>query len=152
MPRGRKPKPTALKLLDGTRKDRVNASEPAAPAGLPEPPAHLDAAALAEWHRFAPILSGMGVLSPADGPALAVYCVAFSRWVEACNDLAENGYTIRSQRGWKTNPAVAVAAQCEATITRVLAEFGCTPSARSRVKAAEAQRDELGDFLNKKSV
>ena len=40
--RGRKPKPTALKLLDGTRADRINHDEPAMPPASIEPPDWLD--------------------------------------------------------------------------------------------------------------
>jgi len=36
--RERKPKPTALKFLDGTRADRVNRNEPTMPPGSMRPP------------------------------------------------------------------------------------------------------------------
>ena len=52
--RGPKPQPTALKLLRGTRADRVNDAEPCPPPGEPAPPAYLDAEGLAEWGRRAP--------------------------------------------------------------------------------------------------
>ena len=79
MARGRKPKPTTLKILDGARPDRLNLDEPAAPPGRPEPPDHLDGNALAEWERVCSILGRMGLLSAADGPALEVHCTAYSR-------------------------------------------------------------------------
>src|SRR5271166_1302113 len=52
--RGRKPKPTALKLLDGTRADRINHDEPATPPASIEPPDWLDETARAHWGDLAP--------------------------------------------------------------------------------------------------
>src|SRR5687768_3708732 len=82
--RGRKPKPTLLKILDGNPGKRpINESEPNAPDGVPDCPDWLDDEAKAEWARVIPELREMGLLSRADRPALAAYCTAWSRWVQA---------------------------------------------------------------------
>ena len=41
--RGRKPTPTRLKILKGSRADRINEREPALPPARPDAPEHLDA-------------------------------------------------------------------------------------------------------------
>ena len=65
--RGRKPKPTTLKLLAGNPGHRpLNGQEALAPSELPDCPEHLDAEAQNEWQRITGILSGMGLLSCAD--------------------------------------------------------------------------------------
>lgn len=178
---GRKPAPTPLKILRGTRSDRVAKAEPRAPSGRPKPPAHLDKVARAEWRRLVPILERMGVLTQAEGGALAVYCVAYSRWVTACRAIEaeseaaaeslgrffgdDEGRPAKDPRivaatgllestglgGTKVSPLVHICQQAEAEMLRTLAEFGCTPSSRSRVKAqGEEQADALGEFLKRK--
>lgn len=150
--KGRKPKPTNLKILGGTRPERINADEVKPPPGHPDPPACLDDVALAEWGRMIPILDGMGLLSQAEGPALALYCQAFSRWSAAEASVKQFGLLVRSgDEGVKPNPAVAISRDASAAMARMLAEFGLTPSSRSRVKAVDssASKDALEDFLKR---
>src|ERR1039458_3931220 len=92
----RKPKPTLLKVLAGSRPCRVNSAEPKPPAGRPDPPAHLAGEALAEWGRMVEVLDGLGVLTRADGAALAIYCVAHARWIEARKVIEDSGLFVDS--------------------------------------------------------
>jgi P27 family predicted phage terminase small subunit len=166
--RGRKPKPTALKLLGGAQPCRVNAEEPAPPATLPEPPGHLSEVALAEWRRIVPQLDAMGVITAVDGAALSIYCMTFARWLDALAAVAEFGLfidtrivrtagpdgavleTVNDKGCVKSNPAVAVAAGCEAAMARLLGEFGLTPASRSKVKATgRPVENKLAKFLLK---
>jgi phage terminase small subunit len=48
---GRRPEPTALKLLEGVLSSRINHAEPAIPVEAPECPKHLDALAKKEFAR-----------------------------------------------------------------------------------------------------
>lgn len=134
--RGPKPKPTHLKKLAGVRADRINHAEPKTPPGLPEAPAHLEKLALEEWHRIVPLLQDMGVLTRIDGAALAIYCDCHARWLRARAELIKHGMLMRTKAGYKTNPAVSVITASLRTMTRLLAEFGCTPSSRSTIKAS----------------
>ena len=147
--RGRKPKPTALKLLEGTRADRVNDREPAMPTGLPERPDYLAGPARAEWDRMIELLRSSGVLSRADGAALALYCQTYGRWREAEDNLALHGCVVEAVAGGaKTSPYVGIAHQCLALMHRLLVEFGLTPSSRSRIKSTvEKPKDALEEFL-----
>ncbi|WP_417208440.1 phage terminase small subunit P27 family [Antarctobacter sp.] len=82
--RGRKPKPSGLKLVTGTdRSDRQNPSEPKPQPACPEPPDHLKGEARAEWDRVCGQLCALGILSQIDRAALAAYCQAYGRWVQA---------------------------------------------------------------------
>src|SRR5262245_35527103 len=82
--RGRPPLPTHLKVVRGTlRNSRVNPNEPEATPCLPSPPGFLDNRAVEEWHRVAPDLYRLGLLSELDVGPLAAYCQSFSRWCEA---------------------------------------------------------------------
>ena len=149
--RGRKPAPTSLKILRDAQPCRVNASEPVALPEMPAVPEHLDVTARFEWHRLAPILFEMGVLTRADGPALAVYCAAYSRYRKASAAIRRLGIMVETgMGGWKTNPAVSMQTQAESTMLKVLAEFGCTPSSKSRIKVASAPpKDAMDEFLSK---
>jgi P27 family predicted phage terminase small subunit len=95
------------------------------------------------------LLDAMRVAEKADGPALGIYCVAYSRWIEARKEL--KGAIVRETDlgGIKSNPAAEVVKQAESIMLRVLAEFGFTPASRSKVAHHHgAPRDELGEFLS----
>jgi P27 family predicted phage terminase small subunit len=149
--RGRKPKPTSLKILDGTRSDRVNRQEPSPARVAPPMTAEVegDSFALEAWNRLVPRLQSLGLLTEADGEALSLYCVTYSRYRLASIDVQAHGLAVETGLGGlKANPAAAVAAECSRLMASLLAEFGLTPASRSRVKAAvEPTRDALADFL-----
>lgn len=150
--RGPKPRPAALKLAGGTPAPR-----PAAPAiaGRPECPGHLDAIARAEWDRIVPLLDEAGILARIDGAALAIYCATYSRWVRASAELdAPEGLVAYTEKGGvKQSPYVQIAAAAERDMARMLVEFGCTPSSRSRVATkAEGPKDAFAEFLAKRKA
>jgi P27 family predicted phage terminase small subunit len=151
--RGRKPAPTALKLLAGAQPCRINRAEPALPAGRPDPPAHLDEAARGKWDEMVATAERMGTLTQAEGEALAIYCQAYSRMRKAEKALLEHGLVVDcANGGLKSNPALRVIESCEAVMLRIIAEFGLTPSSRSKVAARdEAPVDALGEFLSKRA-
>lgn len=146
--RGRKPKPTALKILEGVRADRINFSEPLAPLGRPAVPDLVlrDRVASKAWDELATQLEGLKILTVADGGILEVYALAYSRLHAATLDIQENGVLSETSLGApKANPSVAIAKEATAQIARLLAECGLTPVSRSRIKAppSEKQVDEL---------
>ena len=112
------PKPTALKVLEGTaRKDRTNPDEPKyEPLADGTPPDTLrDGRAVAIWHELYSVLSGKGVVTTADRLALT----------ELCNQQSEAD-EIRA-KGDSPGPG-------DKTQLRLMyCEFGLTPSSRSRV-------------------
>ena len=149
--RGRKPKPTALKVLSGNPGKRpLNAREPVARSGIPDCPDWLDAEAKAEWSRVTVELDAMGVLSQADRSALAAYCTAWSRWVEAEAQVKKFGLIVKSpEKGFPMkSPYLSVADQALEAMRKLLVEFGLTPSSRSRLRLpAGAEPDEFDRFL-----
>src|SRR5665213_2409034 len=86
--RGPRPKPTALRVLEGNKGRRpMPQHEPAPPAGMPSCPDFLNAYARGEWSRVAETLYSIGTLSQIDQMMLAAYCPAYSRWRQAEEDL-----------------------------------------------------------------
>src|SRR4051794_17589175 len=81
---GRKPQPTALKLLTGNPGKRpLNQAEPQPSPRLPRAPEHLSNEAKKEWRRAGRFLLTLGLVSDLDLAAFAAYCTAYGRWVEA---------------------------------------------------------------------
>lgn len=162
MPRGsgRRPKPTALKKLQGNPgKRKLNAAEPKPQPGDPTVPKGLSPAAAAEWKSILPELRQLGVLSKIDGKALAAYCHAFARWMEAEVEIRRLGIVVMEpifsgERflgcKYKKNPAVTISEGAMKIMKAFLVEFGMTPSSRSRVrieKPAAGDEDPLDAFL-----
>ena len=99
--RGRKPKPTVIKILEGNPGKRaINGAEPKPPRTLPTCPEHLSAAAKAEWKRLAKTLNQVGLLTQADRTVMAGYCQCYGRWVEAELKLAETPLILRTPAGY----------------------------------------------------
>ena len=92
--KGRKPLPTALKVLEGDRgKGRrpINKDEPTPPQNNIKCPDWLMPEAKKEWKRLAPSLIAMGILTDHDMEAFAGYCQAYARWREAEEFLSQHG-------------------------------------------------------------
>ena len=150
--RGRKPKPTTLKILEGNPGKRsLKDHEPLAATEIPECPEFLDDEARAEWFRMAKLLQDMGLLTRADRAALAAYCTAYSRWVTAERQVQRLGTIVKSplKNFPMKSPYLTVADQALENMRKFMVEFGLTPSSRSRIRMPEGSRagDEFDAFL-----
>jgi P27 family predicted phage terminase small subunit len=97
--RGRPPKPTALKVLNGNPGKRpLNKFEPKPKPILPKCPAWLDPAAKKEWRRVVPELERIGMLTCVDGAALGGYCQSYGRWVAAEQFIQKHGMVLKHHR------------------------------------------------------
>src|SRR3990167_6611297 len=107
--RGRKPKPTRLKLVEGNPGRRpLPENEPEPVTELPPAPAHLDDAARAEWDRIGAQLLEQGLVSHLDMAALAAYCVDYSRWAFAEEEIRRTGIVLWQENGKPLiNPLIA---------------------------------------------
>ncbi len=132
--RGRKPTPKAGTLAN-------------TPMGaLPRCPAHLSDAARKEWRRLATPLHEAGILTLADRAALAAYCQAYARWVEAEEKLAETPTLLKTPNGHvQQSPWLSVANKQLELMGRYMSELGLTPSARTRLglEGAGAEADQV---------
>jgi P27 family predicted phage terminase small subunit len=150
--RGRKPKPTAIRQIEGNPGRRpLNDREPVPPSGIPECPEELDDDARAEWFRTAKVLSDMKLLTLADRSALAAYCVVYSRWLAAERAVKQYGTIVKSpDKGFPMkSPYLTVADQAMEAMRKFMVEFGLTPSSRSRIKVPEDRgaADEFDLFV-----
>ena len=78
--RGRKPKPTRLKLIEGNPGKRAtNQHEPRPEPKVPTCPAHLCPAAKAEWKRLAQELFVLGIVTALDRAAASAIPTGLTR-------------------------------------------------------------------------
>ena len=152
--KGRKPKPSNLRRLHGNPGRRpLRENEPEPKRGIPDPPERLTGAALEHWRELVPELDEMGVLTTADGFALALLCEAWAECLEAGEILAREGLTYtRTTAAGSTSvaarPEVAMRSDAWKRMKSMMVEFGLTPSSRSRVSATgKPSRGKLARFL-----
>jgi DNA modification methylase len=90
--RGRKPKPTRLKVITGNPGKRpLNHNEPRPEVEIPECPPELGPAAQREWQRLVGDLAAFRLLTNLDRAALAAYCGAYALWAEAMEAIQKFG-------------------------------------------------------------
>lgn len=140
--RGRKPKPTALKVLEGNAGKRpLNTSEPMPEKTAPKCPSWLEDEAKKEWRRTAKQLENLGILTEVDMAAFAGYCQAYARWKEAEEFITKHGTIVKTPSGyWQQVPQVSIAQTYLKIMNKFCEQFGLTPSARSRI-VAESGKD-----------
>lgn len=139
---GRKPKPSALKLIQGIPGKRpLNDAEPApATVSAASPaPAHMTKEGREAWATFAPLVVGMGVLTVADGPALERLCETYGelRRLSALLELLGETYETKSVSGEllvRARPECARLSDADRRFRGYLSDFGLSPAARARVK------------------
>lgn len=155
MTRGRKPKPTELKELEGNPGKRaINHQEPKPDVAIPECPPHLKGVARTEWNRLAVELHALKLITKIDRAALAICCTAWADYVKACGKLEKEGEVIISdQGGMYQNPWVAIKKRSMDQVMKFYSEFGMSPSSRTRIKVdAPTEEDEMAGFLFGKKV
>jgi P27 family predicted phage terminase small subunit len=133
---GRKPAPTALKVVRGDRPSRVNQHEPKPEpsAECPAAPEFLEQAEAELWDRYAPMLHAQAVLTDWDQEALAAFCQAAVLARLSAATLHEEGITTENQNGMPIkHPAFAVWKESASLIRSFASEFGMTPASRSRL-------------------
>ena len=137
---GRKPLPSNVHRLHGNRSklpDHKLNDEIAINVVIPACPAHLLPDAKKEWKRVAPILEQLRIVSDLDRSALAVYCQAYARWVQAekkVKDLGDSGLVDETPSGYKQIGVwLQISNRAVEQMHKFMGEFGMSPSSRTRV-------------------
>jgi len=144
-----RPTPTALRTLRGNPGKRpLPANEPHPRPGVGRPPAFLDVEARREWNRIGRRLERLGLLTEIDGRMLAVYCVAYSRWVSAEDKIREFGMITLSpdRRFPMPSPYLPIANKAMEQMQRAMMEFGMSPASRTKVSTATVPSEEDEKF------
>lgn len=149
--KGRKPKPSNLKLIQGNPGHRpVNKNEPTPEREIPSPPDFMSKDALIEWGRVTEHLFKLGLLTDIDRATLVGYCESWSQYKEAKEKLQKTGLIIKTTNGnIIQNPLVGIANKSLEMMNKLAAEFGMTPSSRSRINVTAPggdKKDAWSDF------
>ena len=100
------------------------------------------------------LLLGLGLLTDVDRAALAAYCQAWARWIEAEEAIREHGMVVETDKGnLIQSPYVGIANQAMKQMRAFLVEFGMTPSSRSRVSVPDnPEGDPYEQFKRAKGI
>lgn len=138
MAKGRKPKPTAQKLLAGNPGKRaLNDAEPTYEhlTNVPVPDWIEDYEnAKGMWEWLAPKLCDQQILTAVDLANLEAYCMAYERWRQAEKDVTKLGIVVEgSQGGYVKNPALTAVNESKRQMQSYGALLGLDPSSRTRL-------------------
>lgn len=139
---GRRPQPTALKILRGNpSKTRLNALEPI-PPGLPVvAPETLSPGARLVWDRLAPICLAMRTLTAADVDTFASLCELQSTMHQAAAWKSAEGFAVlvasvdaMGAPVLRPHPALKIERDTAMSLRSYYSYFGLEPSARARLQ------------------
>lgn len=157
--RGRKPVPTQLKVLRGNPGKRaLPTREPKPTPKAPGMPTTLSREAKAEWRRVAAELDRLGMVTLVDRGALDAYCRAYARMVEADRHIETHGTVLLEETSRLPdgtvifirpvkNPSCQIFKECAAIVRAFAAEFGLTPSSRTRIEVPKPDPEGLEGLL-----
>ncbi len=156
---GPAPKPTFLKILEGNLGKRpLNENEPKPKRTIPSCPKHIDSIAKKRWKELSKFLFDLGLLTEIDGDALGAYCQLYADWVRLENEIREDKSDIQLKHTidaagnefleMKPNPRIVMKRETLKLMKSFLAEFGMTPSSRSRIGVQpKGKKDDLEEML-----
>ena len=142
--KGRKSKPTGLKVIEGNPGKRpLNENEPKPKLGIPEMPEWIKPfdEAVKNWEHESVLLDEMGIMTKADAGILAARSFLFSQIVDLTKDLKEEGTVLKRDDNSepKHNPK-------QKQLESVLREYrtlgsllGLDPSSRSRLSINKSE-------------
>lgn len=142
---GRKRIPDHLKVVKGTaQKCRMNPDAPVADIDDPRPPAWLSREAVEHFAVLRERIRGLGIASKTDTEVLALAAARMAE-IEECNALITllGRVVVNEKTGVpRANPAVAQRNEAMRHLQSILAEFGLTPAARSKITAPKSNESK----------
>ncbi len=103
-----------------------------------------DEIAVRQWKEKSRQLSGREDLTPADWSNLELYCVNYSIYRKAVEDLATRGFSIVNSQGSESrNPALSAKADAERIMIKMASLLGFDPVSRRRNPPETEEEDEL---------
>lgn len=160
---GPKPKPTALKKLEGNPSNRpLPVEEPEYESGSAESPwfGELKGDALAMWNYIVPIIKRVGLYTEVDPFMLSRYCKEWAEYIELSRFIEEKGITEPCYAFNKEGESIITShkrrtesvrlRELDASMLTKETHMGFTPSSRTRVKADPKKKESASDQLEKK--
>lgn len=144
---GRRPRPTAVKIAEGERKERINFNEPKPIKPKFEPPEYLDENGLKGWNELVGMLKEMKVLADQDKYLLELYGQLYSDYRRHLT-YARNFWIVKIR---EQNEGIENFDKCPVNsdmhrfrdqMIKILIECGLTPSARQSLKVEDIPTEE----------
>ena len=144
---GRPRKPTALKLIHGSRDRHNNKLEPM-PTGVAEAPDWISEAASIHWNNLAPSLIAIGLLTEIDGQAFAVYCQSYAELIDAESELLRTGKTQTTKDGFaRRSPWLSIRDEAHKRMQQIGGQFGFTPASRTKIETKPVERNSNSHYI-----
>ena len=132
---GPKPKPTALKLLQGNPgHQKLPQNEPKPRPITPNAPVYLNSVGIQRWNELLPELELIGTLTIVDGDILGRYCHGYQRLIEAEEYIAIEHVCERGTGGQMLSPWVAERNRAFDDMGKAAAQLGIGAADRSRIE------------------
>ena len=150
--RGRKPVPTALKLIRGNPGHRkINKDEPVPDTVAPEMPAFFGEFEAEAWNYLVSELGKMGILASSDRGEMSIYCDAWGRYARNkshIRDVDGGLEVITTKQGNRIqNPHLGICNRALEDLARSGANLGLNPIQRTRIhqekKEPKSRREKL---------
>lgn len=101
MTAGRKPKPTRLKVIQGTyRSDRANPHEPKPQAAISPCPEFLKGQARKQYQKIAKKLVRIGLMTELDDMAISMLFQGWQEYLEANKQVRKSRILVKSPNGF----------------------------------------------------
>jgi P27 family predicted phage terminase small subunit len=146
--------PTALKILRGNPGKRPlpeNEPEPEVVSVDVKPPSHLSPSAKKAWTRIAATLAKVRILTEGDLPVFEALCDNYARYWEAVRMVTKTGGEVirNGPLSLIRNPWATTREKAFEQFTKLAAQFGMTPSARTKIQVTKAGDEDsvLNEFL-----
>lgn len=130
-----RPKPTALRVLEGNRGNVEIKHNLMLPPALPKSPKTLDRIGKKKWKQLAQEFYALGVLTEIDVDALEVYCNLYSDFVQASNELRGKEFDNLdpTEKAIKSKEIRIKKMQIAKEMRLYMVEFGMTPASRTKL-------------------
>lgn len=139
--RGRKPRATEVNEANGSY-DKNPSRRPQnmikADVRVPSAPeiVLIDPVALGVWTQTVDVLKDCNILSKTDEHLLTTYCVTYAEWLKVAKRIARDGH---EDANGKTSPDSVAFFKLSAQHSKLMAELGLTPSARTRLATTKPE-------------
>ncbi len=143
--RGRRPKPTAVKVLSGNPGKRaINKEEPQfTEITHVDAPEWMGELATTMWETLVPELLKQKILRITDLHNVEAFCMAYQRWREAEEEITFKGITVTGAMGGPIkNPALTASNEARRQMVQFGSLLGLDPSSRARLTGAGQKKKE----------
>jgi P27 family predicted phage terminase small subunit len=149
MVKGRKPKATAVKVAEGSftkHPERRNNEEPKPKLSDPKIPDHVEADLVAKsrWFWVCDQLREMSLLHATDQGLIAGYCLDYSMMISLWGHIKGGIVSEMNEKGnTSTKPEANQFHKFADRCLKREAELGLTPSSRARLRAPQAEEEDV---------